>query len=299
MSDKDRLSERLRAVLGKEGYLDDEAARFIYARDASHMTLGLPRGVALPATREEVAETVALCAEAGVPVVARGSGTGLSGGALPPDGSLVLATGRLQKMGPVNTAWGCVQVEVGVLNEKVSTHAKPLSFHFAPDPSSQSAAAIGGNIAENAGGPHCLRHGVTLRHLRQLKWVGADGVPHHSGWGTVGERGLDLVSLMCGSEGTLGVVTDAELKLVSDPAAVSTLLAFFPVLDEATLAVVKLLGQGLLPVAVEMVDQSMLRAVEAAFNFGFPTDVEAAMIVEFSGPADKVNEDGARAEALL
>ncbi len=303
MSGQDRLSERLRdvlrAVLGAEGYLDDEAARYIYARDASHMTLGLPRGVALPATPQEVVQVMAICAAAGVPVVARGSGTGLSGGALPPDGSLVLATGRLQKMGAVNAAWGSVQVEVGVLNEKVSTHAKPFSFHFAPDPSSQSASAIGGNIAENAGGPHCLRHGVTLRHLRRLEWVGADGQQHQTGEGTTGQRGLDLVSLLCGSEGTLGIVTTADLKLVSDPASVSTLLAFFPVLDEATLAVVKLLGQGLLPVAVEMVDQSMLIAVEAAFSFGFPTDVEAAMIVEFNGTVAEVTEDGTRAETLL
>ncbi len=299
MSLKAELDDKLRALLGPDGYLVDEAARFVYARDASHMTLGTPRGVALPKTVAELAGAVALCTSAAVAVVARGSGTGLSGGALPPDGAVVMGTGRLQKLGMVNSAWGSVQAEVGVLNEKVSQHAQAHSFHFAPDPSSQSAAALGGNIAENAGGPHCLRHGVTLRHLRRLAWVDPEGQIHLTGRGVPGERGLDLVSLMCGSEGTLGIVIQADLKLVPNPDSVRTLLAFFPDLVEATQAVGTLLGEGLLPVAVEMVDQSMLRAVEAAFAFGFPTDVEAAMIVEFAGPAALVVEDGHRAEALL
>ncbi len=293
------LGSRLRHILGAEGYLTDAATRLIYARDASHLTLGSPLGVALPATVEQLRQVVAACAAAEVPVVARGSGTGLSGGAVPPDGALVLGTARLTGLGTVNAGWGCVQAEPGVLNETVSTHAAPAGDHFAPDPSSQSAATIGGNIAANAGGPHCLRHGVTLQHLRRLQWVGADGTTHVTGRGVSGERGFDLVSLLCGSEGTLGVVTTADLRLVPNASAVVTLLAFFPALDDATGAVVRLLGQGLLPVAVEMVDQSMLRAVEEAFSFGFPTDVEAAMIVEFSGVAEEIAEDSDRTATLL
>jgi len=293
------LGRQLRAILGDEGFLDDAAVRFIYARDASHLTLGRPLGVALPATTTELQQVVTACAAAGVPLVVRGSGTGLSGGAVPPDGALVLGTRRLTGIGAVNDKWGSVPVQTGVLNENVSNLAAPAGYHFAPDPSSQSIATIGGNIAENAGGPHCLRHGVTLQHLRRLRWVGADGRLHVTGRGVIGERGFDLVSLLCGSEGTLGVVTDADLRLVPNPSAVVTLLAFFPVLDNATRAVVRLLGQGLLPVAVEMVDQSMLQAVEEAFGFGFPTDVQAAMIVEFNGTVAEVAEDGARAESLL
>lgn len=293
------LVARLRQILGPKGYGDDAATRYIYSRDASHLTLGQPLGVALPGTVAQLQQVVQACVTAGVPVVARGAGTGLSGGALPGNGALVLSTGRLCGIEAVNTAWGCVQVETGVPNEKVSLHATTVGFHFAPDPSSQSTATIGGNIAENAGGPHCVRHGVTLQHLRRLHWIGADGQSHVSGHGVVGERGLDLVSLLCGSEGTLGVVTTADLKLMPNPAVTATLLAFFPELDDATRAVVNLLGQGLLPVAVEMVDQSMLRAVEEAFAFGFPTDVAAAMIVEFSGEAHKVDEDSSRTEKIL
>ncbi len=293
------LVRQLRRILGDAGYGDDAATRFVYAHDASHMSLGQPLGVALPATIDELQQVLTACLVAKVPVVARGAGTGLSGGALPMAGALVVGTGRLRAMEPVNKTWGCVRVETGVPNEKVSLHAAPAGFHFAPDPSSQSTATIGGNIAENAGGPHCVRHGVTLQHLRRLHWIGSDGQIYATGHGVVGERGLDLVSLLCGSEGTLGVVTTADLKLMPNPPVVTTLLAFFPRLDEATRAVVHLLGRGMLPVAVEMVDQPMLRAVEQAFGFGFPTDVAAAMIVEFSGEAHKVAEDTASAEKLL
>jgi glycolate oxidase len=282
-------------VLGGRGWLADVAAQLVYAHDASHLTLGRPQGVALPASVTELQQVIAACAAAGVPLVPRGSGSGLSGGAVPPDGAIVLGLGRLQRIGPVDRQWGRVEVQGGVLNEAVSRAAAPFGYHFAPDPSSQSVSSIGGNVAENAGGPHCLRHGVTLHHLHVLHWVGPDGRLHRTGLGTAGERGLDLVSLLCGSEGTLGVVTSAELGLVRLPAAETTLLAFFTEMDAATGAVVDLLGQGLLPVAVEMVDQAMLCAVEEAFGFGFPTDAAAALIVEFHGTGDEVAEDGTRA----
>ena len=299
MNDPVTLTTSLRHLLGKSGYLDDEAARLVYAADASHLSLGRPLGVALPVSAAELRQVVAACAAHGRPVVARGSGTGLSGGAVPPQDALVLGTGRLTALGPVDARWGRIRVEAGVLNESVSRRAAPFGCHFAPDPSSQSAASIGGNIAENAGGPHCLRFGVTRQHLLRLEWVAADGAAHTTGRGLAIERGLDLTSLLCGSEGTLGLVTAADLRLVPIAPAVVTLLAFFPVLDDATGAVVELLGQGLLPVAVEMVDQPMLEAVEAAFGFGFPTDVQAALIAEFSGSAEEVSEDGARAAELL
>ncbi|MCB1185220.1 FAD-binding protein [bacterium] len=293
------LPSQLAAELARGGLLTDAAARRVYARDASHMTLGEPVAVALPSDADEVAAVVRACIAAGVPLVARGAGTGLSGGAVPPEGAVVLATGRLNRIGQANLVWPGIRVEPGVLNEQVSRAAAGRALHFAPDPSSQSASAIGGNIAENAGGPHCLRHGVTLQHLRRLEWVGADGRRLATGDGALGARGFDLVSLLCGSEGTLGIVTAADLKLTPDPARVGTLLAFFPALDAATRTVVDLLGAGLLPVAVEMVDQAMLEAVEQAFAFGFPTDVEAAMIVEFGDDAEAVAEDTARARELL
>ncbi|RKZ12765.1 hypothetical protein DRQ50_11445, partial [bacterium] len=229
----------------------------------------------------------------------RGTGTGLSGGAVPPAGALVLSLARLNRLGPVDVAGARVTAGAGVLNEQVSRHARPVGLHFAPDPSSQMAATIGGNIAENAGGPHCLRHGVTLQHLHGLEWVDATGHSWITDPAAPAGRGIDLVALLCGSEGTLGAVTAADLALLPDPAAAATLLAVFDRLDEATGAVVRLLGAGLLPVAVEMVDRVMLVAVEAAFAFGFPSDCDAVMIVEFAGHPDEVSEDAELAGDLL
>ncbi len=290
---------RMKDLLGSGGLLTDVAAREVYARDASHMTLGRPLAVALPRNDDQLKEVVRLCREECIPVVCRGTGTGLSGGAVPAEGALVLGTSRMMELGPVDADDRRVRVQPGVLNDRVSRHALSCGLHFAPDPSSQAAASIGGNIAENAGGPHCLRHGVTLQHLFGLRWCDSGGRLWATGRGISAERGLDLVSLLCGSEGTLGVVTAADLKLEPNPEAEATLLAFFPDLQDAARAVVSLLGEGLAPVAVEMVDQAMLQAVEAAFAFGFPTDVEAAMIVEFAGQPEEVDEDGRRAATLL
>ena len=295
----DDLAAHLRRLLGPRGWLEDTAARTVYARDASHLVLGRPCGVALPATAAEAAAVLRICAAAGVAVVARGTGTGLSGGAVPADGQVVLGTARLTDCGPVDAAVRRITVGAGVLNDQVSRHARPAGLHFAPDPSSQAAASIGGNVAENAGGPHCLRHGVTLQHVRRLAWLDAEGRAWSTGSGVPAARGIDLANLLCGSEGTLGLVTSAELALIPVPGAEATLLAPFPRLEQAATAAVDLLADGLLPVAVEMVDRAMLLAVEEAFGFGFPTDVEAVMIAEFAGHPDEVAADGERARRLL
>lgn len=301
-SERDRptdfLSE-LEEILGPAGLLADAAARLVYSRDASHLSLGRPVAVALPSDGDQLRRVIGACLAAEVPVVCRGSGTGLSGGAVPGAGTLVVGTSRMTGLGPVDPVQRRVRVEPGVLNDGVTRHASRWGFHFAPDPSSQSASSIGGNIAENAGGPHCLKHGVTLQHLLQLEWADAGGRLLRTGRGLPVERGLDLMSLLCGSEGTLGIVTAADLKLLPAPAEVTTLLAFFPLLDDAVRSVIGLLGEGLAPVAVEMVDQPMLAAVEEAFGFGFPIDVEAAMITEFAGPAEAVAEDSDRAAVFL
>jgi glycolate dehydrogenase FAD-linked subunit len=299
VDDRRQLLTRLTALLGPEGLLSDPAARRVYAQDSSHLTLGRPWVVALPETPDQVARIVAMCAAAGVSVVCRGSGTGLSGGAVPNEGALVLGTARLNQARAVSSSGRTITVQAGVLNEQVSNLALADNLHFAPDPSSQAITTIGGNIAENSGGPHCLRYGVTLQHLRKLQWVDARGRSWSTGSGVPVERGFDLVSLLCGSEGTLGVVTGADLKLVPNAETAVTLLAFFPDLHDATRSVVDLLTSGLMPVAVEMVDQAMLLAVEEAFAFGFPTDVQGAMIVEFTGSFQEVSEDVQRAVAIL
>jgi len=295
----DELLAASRQAVGSARCLTDAASRAVYARDSSHLSLGRPLAVVLPRTDEQVAAVVAACADHDVPFVVRGSGTGLSGGAVPGDGAVVISVVQLDDLGPVDVLDRRVRVGVGVLNDRVSSHAAPFGLHFAPDPSSQSASTIGGNIAENAGGPHCLKVGVTLQHLLRLEWLDAGGRRWTTGRGLVCERGIDLLGLLTGSEGTLGLVTHADLKLTPDPVETATLLAVFPRLDEATTAVIDLLGGGLMPVAVEMVDQPVLEVVEAAFGFGFPTDVEAAMIVEFAGGGEAVAEDADRAQRRL
>ena len=299
MSAGPEILRELARLLGPDGLLTDAAARLVYARDASHLELGSPLAVALPDHPDQVSAVIACCADARIPVVCRGSGTGLSGGALPADGALVLGLARLRDLGPVDASARLVYTQAGVLNEQISRHASGAGLHFAPDPSSQGAATIGGNIGTNAGGPHCLLTGVTRRHIQQISYVDAQGRAWVSGRGVAWERGLDLASLLCGSEGTLGVVTGALVRLQPDPAAEATILAFFPRLVDATAAVVRLLGSGLLPVAVEIVDKPMLEAIEQAFAFGFPTDVEAALIVEFSGLDEAVAVDARSVEKLL
>ncbi|MBU8871087.1 MAG: FAD-binding protein [Gemmatimonadales bacterium] len=289
----------LSRILGPDALLTDPAARLVYSRDSSHMTLGRPLGIALPADASTLRKVVRFCKVNELAVVTRGTGTGLSGGAVPNEGEVVLATSQLKALGPVDDQGLRVRAEAGVLNDQVSAHASSFALHFAPDPSSQSISSIGGNIAENAGGPHCLRHGVTLHHLLRLEWCDVQGRALTTGRGLACERGIDLTSLLCGSEGTLGVVTAADLKLVTDPQSVATMAAFFPDLNDATGSVVSLLRAGLMPVAVEMVDQPMLEAVEAAFGFGFPTDVAAAMILEFAGQPEEVAEDADQAGNLL
>lgn len=299
MESLNHLIDRLRAELGAAAVLTDAAARAVYAHDASHLEAGRPAAVVLPRTAPEAARAVALCAGASVPVVCRGAGTGLSGGALPPDGAVVLSLARLDDLGRPDPRRREITAGAGVLNARVSARCADLGLAYAPDPSSQNASTIGGNIAANAGGPHCLRHGVTLNHVRDLRWIDASGREWGTGGGAAVARGFSLAALLCGSEGTLGVVTAADLALVPRGQDVRTLLAVFPVLDDAVRAVVSLVGSGLLPVAVEIVDRTMLRAVEEAFAFGFPTDVEAAMIVEFSGASAAVTADAEAARELL
>ena len=297
--DHAELLQALRREVGRSAVRDDIASRVVYARDASHLALGQPACVVLPETVTGLQRAVEVCARFDRAFVIRGGGTGLSGGALPVAGAVVIGTSRLTRLGPVDPERGRVHAEPGVINEVVSRHAAPFYLHFAPDPSSQSAATVGGNVAENAGGPHCLKVGVTSQHVARLDWIDVEGRSWTTGRGGALERGPSLRGLLCGSEGTLGVVTGAVLELLPVPEATVTMLAVFPRLEDATGAVVDLMGSGVVPVACEIIDQVMLTAVETAFQFGFPTDVEAVMICEVAGAAGAAAEDAVRAESVL
>lgn len=296
---RDPLVSALRRALGADQVKDDVAARLVYSRDASHLQLGRPACVVIARHASAVARTVALCRQHGRPFVVRGGGTGLAGGALPPDDAVVLALGRLDSLGEVDDVRRRVQVGAGVVNDAVSAWATRYGLRFAPDPSSQAAATIGGNVAVNAGGPHCLKDGVTSRHVRCLEWVDTWGRRWSTGHCSALTRGLDLRGLLVGSEGTLGVVTSAVVDLQPVPRSSLVLLAEFPRLADATRAVVKLMGSGVVPQACEIVDRVMLGAVEEAFQQGFATDVDAVMICELAGIPEAVGEDARVAEAVL
>ncbi len=289
-----RTAAALRDLLGPEGCLDHAAALRVYARDASHLELGRPAAVALPRTPAEAAAVVGRCAEMGVPWTARGAGTGLSGGALPADGWVVVSTARMTDVRILGDH--AVRAGPGVTNAALDRLLAPRGGVFAPDPSSQEAATVGGNVAENAGGPHCLKVGNTVQHVRGLTWVDADGTLRATG---AGVPGWDLTPLFTGSEGTLGLVVEAELVVSPLEPAAATLLAYVDDLELSARAVVELLASGLLPAALEVVDGVMLGVVEEAFAFGFRTDAAAAMIVEFTGTEDEVRHDAARAADLL
>ncbi len=294
-----RLLGDLRRCLGRDACLDDPAALAVYGRDASLLADGRPVAVLLPRTAEQVARAVRVCRRHRVPWVARGAGTGLAGGAVPCRGAVVISLARLDAIGPPDLAGGRVRVGAGAVNEAVDRAARAHGLRFAPDPSSQSASTIGGNVATNAGGPHTLEVGVTLHHLLRLRWSDTAGRLWTTGRGVAVERGIDLLPLLTGSEGTLGIVAEADLRLVPAPAAVRTLLAVFPVLEQGTEAIVRLLGAGVLPAAVEMIDGSMLAAVREAFGLEFPAGTEAVAILDLAGEPDAVAEDARRTGALL
>ncbi len=298
--DRDReLVRDLRRAAGREAVLDDLATCTVYARDASLLRGGRPACVVLPGTPEALRRAVAVCARHARPFVVRGGGTGLSGGAVPDPGSVVIGTSRLTRLGPVDPERRRIHAEPGVLNAVVDRAAAAADLRFAPDPSSQAAATIGGNIAENAGGPRCLKVGVTAQHVRRLDWVDAEGRAWITGRGGVLDRGVGLRGLLCGAEGTLGVVTGADLELIAAPEATRTLLASFSRLDQATTAVVQLVRAGVMPEACEIIDRVMLEAVEAAFHCGFPAAADAVMIVEVAGAGGAAAEDAQRAATVL
>lgn len=284
----DRLLKKLHSISSAGFCNTDSATTLIYSEDASHLQLGKPLAVVFPENAEQVSQVVKLCNEYGVAYVARGSGTGLSGGALPQENSVVIATSRLNLIGPCNPEKRTVECGVGAINSHISRYCLKHNLHFAPDPGSSSISVIGGNIAENAGGPHCLKVGMTVDHVLALRWVDPSGNIHNT-------RNRNLLGLLHGSEGTLGVITDATLSLQPNPISESTLLAMFDSLVDAAGSIMKL--QLLQPVALELVDRKMLEVVEQAFAFGFPTDHAGALIVEFAG--DTADTDAQHAEQIL
>jgi glycolate oxidase len=273
-------ADLFREFLQDDQVLYKEADLLTYEADAVTLEKFRPELVLIPNNSDEVAEIVKRCVRDNISYVVRGAGTGLSGGALAITHGVMIVTTRLNRILEVNEHELYAVVEPGVVNSHLSRRVKQLGLHFAPDPSSGAAATIGGNIAENAGGPHCLKYGATAEHILALDVVLHDGSQVAFERGTATEP---LLSLMIGSEGTLGIVTRAKVRLTPLPEAIETMLIDFPTPQHASDAVGKIIASGILPAALEMIDSEVLGALEEAFHLGFPTDAGALLIVELDG----------------
>ena len=281
--------EALRAVVGDVGVVESLTDRIAYECDALSSLRAVPGVVVLPSNTEDVQEVVRLCHTAGVSFVARGSGTGLSGGAMPQEDGVLLVLTRLNQILDVDPANFRMTVQPGVTNLDISRCVAPFGLYYAPDPSSQQVCSIGGNVAENSGGAHCLKYGFTLHHVLGLEAVLPDGTLVHLGGPVVDPPGFDLVGSLVGSEGPLAIVTKVNLRLLRMPESVRTLLAAFESIDSAGKAVSGIIAAGIVPAAAEMMDKLTIEAAEAAVGPGFP-QAEAVLIVELDGPSVEVDE---------
>ncbi|TMQ34795.1 MAG: FAD-binding protein [Planctomycetota bacterium] len=292
------LIDRLRAIVGPEAILTSPSDLLVYECDGYTIEKNKPDVVVFPTSTEQVVRVVQLCNEMDVPFLPRGAGTSLAGGCLPVGGGVMLALTRMKRILEVSTRDRYALVEAGVVNLWLSNHLKPLGYHYAPDPSSQGACTIGGNVATNSGGPHTLKYGVTVNHILGLEFVMPDGRVVLTGGPAEDQPGYDLTGVIVGSEGTFGVATKAWVRITRTPEAYRTLLGVFETVDDATNTISDIIGAGIIPGALEMLDQLILQAVEAAFHFGFPLDAGAVLIMEVDGLEAGLDADAERIAAI-
>src|SRR5256885_1583960 len=292
-----KLAARLREELGPDSVFEATEDVIMYEYDYG-LDRAMPELVALPRSTAEVQAIVRAAQVAGVPIVARGAGTGISGGAVPSRGGLIVSLARMNRVLEIDAANRCAVVQPGVVNLDLSKVTEPYGLFFAPDPSSQKASTIGGNIANNAGGPHCLSLGVTVNHILGVEMVLHDGSVVRFGGKAPDSPGLDLTGVIVGSEGTLGVVTEATVRLMPLPQAVRTTLALFASVEAASEAVSELIGHGLVPAALEMMDRLALSAIEAAFHAGYPPEAGAVLLVEVDGLLEQVEAQALVVDAV-
>jgi glycolate oxidase len=290
--------ERVRAIVGTDAVKSGPDELAVYECDAFTVARSRPAAVVFPADTAQTAAVVRVLAEHGVPVIPRGAGTSLSGGTYAPAPGVVIATSRMNRILEVDVRNRVARVQAGLVNLHLSREVAHAGCHYAPDPSSQGACTIGGNVAANSGGPHTLKYGVTVNHVLGQTVVLSDGSVLTVGGPVEDMPGFNLAGALVGSEGTLGIVTEAVVRIVRTPAAYRTLLGVFESPDHATDAVAAVIGAGILPGALELIDQMFIRALEAAFHFGFPTDAGAVLIVELDGVEAGLDESAARVREL-
>jgi glycolate oxidase len=295
---RDRLIASMQSILGPGGVVHEREELRSYECDGLMNYRVVPDLVVLPESAEQVQQVVKLCHDEGMPFVARGSGTGLSGGALPVESGVLIVLSRMRRIIEVDIPNQRVCVEPGVINIRVSEAVAEHGYYYAPDPASQIVSSIGGNLAENSGGVHCLKYGFTTNHVMGAEVVLPDGEMVHIGGGKAPDAsGYDLLGAFVGSEGTLGIATKIWLRIVRKPEAVRTLLAAFEGIEEAGDAVSGIIGSGIVPAAIEMMDSLCIEAVEAAVHPGFPR-AGAVLIVELDGPEAEVESHFERTVAI-
>ena len=286
-------------LVGIGNVISDQASLRVYECDALSAYRNLPALVVLPETVEQVQALLKLCSSHEIPVVARGAGTGLAGGALPVEGGIVLGLSKMNRILAIDPVNRTTTLQPGVRNLAISEAAKVHGLYYAPDPSSQIACSIGGNIAENAGGVHCLKYGLTVHNVHQLKLVTIDGDLLVLGGSGLDTPGYDLLALAIGSEGLLGVVVEITVRLLPLQPQTQVLLAAFTSVEQAGAAVAAIIADGLLPAGLELMDNAAIRATEAFVNAGYPVDAAAILLCELDGMAEQVAADSARAESIL
>jgi glycolate oxidase len=277
------IADELRRVVGGENVLTAHSDLVVYECDGFVIEKNCPDVVVFPRSTDDVAAIVKICNLYDVPFLPRGAGTSLAGGCLPVGGGVMIVLTRMKQILEINLRDRYAVVQPGVVNVWLTNALKGTGYHYAPDPSSQGACTIGGNVATNSGGPHTLKYGVTVNHTLGIEAVMSDGTIVQFGGPTEDSPGLDLTGTLVGSEGTLVVVTKVWVRLTRNPAGVRTMLGVFDSADDATNSISAIIGAGIIPAALEMMDQGIVAAVEAAFHFGFPLDAKAILLIEVDG----------------
>src|SRR6266545_306464 len=293
-----KLVTRMKDIVGKDNVLTAAADLAVYECDGFTIAKTRPNVVVFPTSTEHIVGIVKACNELGLNFIARGAGTSLAGGCVLVGGGVMIALTRMKRILEVNYRDRYAVVEPGVVNVWLTNALKPFGYHYAPDPSSQGACTIGGNVATNSGGPHTLKYGVTVNHVLGVEIVLPDGRVVQTGGPIEDNPGYDLTGVIVGSEGTFGIVTKIWVRISRNPEAYRTLLGVFETVDDATNTISDIIGAGIVPAALEMLDGLILQAVEAAFHFGFPLDAGAVLIMEVDGLEAGLNHDAERIAAI-
>ena len=295
--DKQELSTRLKEIVGPENVLNSEMDLMLYSYDAS-LDKAKPDVVVLPDSTAEVSKIMALAYKEKIPILGRGSGTNLTGGSVPLKGGIVVHFSRMNRILEIDYANRTATVQPGIITLNLQTEVLKNGFVYQPDPASQKVSTIGGNVAENSGGPHCLKYGVTSNHIQGLEVVLNDGTVINTGGKARDNVGYDVAALFVGSEGTIGLVTQAILKLERAPEAVKTMLAVFEAIEDGANTVSAIIAEGIIPATLEMMDNTVMRAVEETIKVGYPLDAACVLIIELDGMPEGMDDNAQKIEEI-